>query len=286
MRFDQMPADWPNRRFARRIVCRPHDWCVLEMGQAAGTAPTLLMLHGAGGSGHSFRNLIPLLEARYHLVVPDLPGQGFTRSGNRMRLGLDGMAEDLARLCAAEGWQPDVIVGHSAGGAIALRMAECLPLCRVVGINAALGSFEGVAGVVFPAMARMLSLLPLVPQTVARLWGTQAKVASLLASTGSKIEAAGEAQYLSLVRDAAHIDGTLAMMAQWQLDGLLSRLPRLEVATLLLAGLVDTTVPAAVSQRAAARMPRAEVVTLPGLAHLMHEDAPEVVADALLRWLA
>jgi len=39
-------------------------------------APTLLLLHGFPSAGHMFRDLIPLLADRYHLVAADLPGFG------------------------------------------------------------------------------------------------------------------------------------------------------------------------------------------------------------------
>jgi pimeloyl-ACP methyl ester carboxylesterase len=39
-------------------------------------APTLLLLHGFPTSSHMFRNLIPLLADRFHIVAPDLPGFG------------------------------------------------------------------------------------------------------------------------------------------------------------------------------------------------------------------
>ena len=42
------------------------------------TAPVLLLLHGFPSSSHMFRNLIPLLSAKYHVIAPDLPGFGFT----------------------------------------------------------------------------------------------------------------------------------------------------------------------------------------------------------------
>src|SRR6266480_4403913 len=40
------------------------------------SAPTLLLLHGFPSSSHMFRDLIPLLAERYHLVAPDFPGFG------------------------------------------------------------------------------------------------------------------------------------------------------------------------------------------------------------------
>ena len=41
-------------------------------------AQTLLLLHGFPTSSHMFRDLIPLLSDRFHLVAPDLPGFGHT----------------------------------------------------------------------------------------------------------------------------------------------------------------------------------------------------------------
>lgn len=277
-----MPQGWPMRAQSRVIACAPHRWHV----QTIGDGPTLLLLHGAGGATHSWRALAPILARTHRVVMLDLPGQGFTRAGRRDRFGLDAMAEDIAALVAAEGWAPDAAIGHSAGGAIALRLAELAPLRAVIGINAALGGFEGLAGLMFPFLARSLSLAPLVPNLFARLSGTTERVRALIGSTGSRIDDEGIEFYRQLVARPAHVEGALAMMAQWRLDGLLARLPQIATPALLIAGMADRTVPPAVSQRAAARMPQARFAPVEGLGHLLHEEAPEAVAALLLPFLA
>jgi magnesium chelatase accessory protein len=278
---NSLPPDWPHRSEARQIRARPHDWCVIDHG----TGLQVLLLHGAGASGHSFRHLIPALSG-WRSIVPDLPGQGFTRAGSRTRFGIEPMAEDLATLLAQEGWQPEVVIGHSAGAALALQLSTLIPLRAVVGINAALGRFEGAAGFLFPLLARALSVTPFVPSVISRLWGTQSKVRSLLDNTGSPLDAAGVAQYLTLVRKAAHVDGTLGMMAQWRIDRLMARAPQLTVRTLLLATAGDRIVPPRISRQAAAMLPRADYLELPGLGHLAHEEDAGAIAGSINGWLA
>lgn len=275
----RVPPDWPMREASRAVHLRPHLWHVQVMGQG----PLLLLLHGAGASTHSWRALAPLLAPSFTLVMPDLPGQGFTRQGNRQRLGLDAMAEDLAALLADQGWAPHGIIGHSAGAALALRLTEGLASKPqgVVGINAALGNFEGLPGVVFPILARLLALNPLVPSIFARLAGGEAQVKRLLSSTGSTIDPAGRRLYERLVSDPAHVDGTLAMMAQWQLDGLIARMPGIPTPTLFLTGSTDRAVPPSCSRDAAARMPQARVEEFAGLGHLIHEEAAPVIAASI-----
>jgi pimeloyl-ACP methyl ester carboxylesterase len=45
--------------------------------------PTLLLLHGFPSSSHMFRNLIPLLSGRFHLIAPDLLGFGYSDAPDR-----------------------------------------------------------------------------------------------------------------------------------------------------------------------------------------------------------
>lgn len=282
MRAPAIPADWPFRTASRHVQSGPHLWHLQEMG----AGPTLLLLHGAGGASHSFRHLIPRLQADHRLLVLDLPGQGFSVMGHRARCNLDAIAADIAALAAQEQWPPFAIIGHSAGAAVALRLAELREVTAVVGINAALGGFEGVAGWLFPMLANILARLPLVPQLFSKLAGTPHQVRQLLASTGSRIEPEGEAQYLYLLRQPDHVAATLAMMAQWNLDGLLQRLPGQTTPCLLISAAADKAVPPEVSKRAAAAMQNARWINLPRFGHLVHEEAPDQVAGLIRDFLS
>lgn len=281
MRYPEDATNWPLTEHSRIILCRPHRWHV----QVAGRGPLLLLIHGAGGATQSWRGLFPMLARHFRVVALDLPGQGFTRIGARQRLGLDAMAEDIGTLLAQEGWQPHAIIGHSAGAAIALRMAmDDPPPGGVIGINAALGKFRGVAGWLFPLMAKVLALNPF---TAGMFTATAnaASVGRLLKGTGSTLDPEGEALYRRLAQDRGHVDATLSMMAQWDLDPLLAALPRIDLPVLLITGSRDIAVPPETSEAAARKLPDATVRSLEGLGHLAHEEAPEAVASEITLWL-
>ena len=280
------PSDWPNASLSRQSLCRPHRWHVQETGQGE----TILLLHGAGGSVHSFRDMIPMLAVRYRVVAVDLPGQGFTRLGARHRSGLREMSEDLAALCVQENWQPVAVVGHSAGAALALQLSKTLLSPRghspdIVGINAALDNFSGVAGTVFPVLAKVLATLPFTARIFSATAKNPTRIQSLIAGTGSDIGPEGLRCYHALVQDRDHADATLLMMSQWSLDDLLNDLPAITSRTLLIAAKNDKTVPWKVSERASSRIPDAQLITLEHLGHLAHEEAPELVVNDILQFL-
>jgi pimeloyl-ACP methyl ester carboxylesterase len=65
----------------RTAVVGDHHIFYREAGDPNQTS--LLLLHGFPSSSHMFRNLIPLLSERFHIVAPDLPGFGFSQSPAR-----------------------------------------------------------------------------------------------------------------------------------------------------------------------------------------------------------
>lgn len=250
-----------------------------------GSGPLVLLIHGAGGSTHSWAGLIPLLAQDHRVVAVDLPGQGFTRAGTKTRLSLANMAQDLLGLLHDQDWHPEMVIGHSAGGALALQLSSLLDHpTRVVGINAALEPFEGVAGWLFPAMAKMLALNPFTSVALTMGGSAMGRAQGLIRTTGSDIPDDSMRCYARLFSNRGHVDATLQMMAQWDVDLLTARLFTVSTPTLLIAGGKDPTVPPVVSKRAAQIMPNTDYAELAGLGHLAHEEAPDRVMETLTAW--
>jgi magnesium chelatase accessory protein len=275
------PEDWPLRAASRSVAAAPHRWHV----QVTGQGPDMLLLHGAGASAHSWHRLMSRLEDRFRLIAPDLPGHGYTRSP-RGRTSLPQVARDVARLMDEMEARPRIVVGHSAGGAIALEMARqgLLDLDRIVVVNGALEDFRGPAGVLFPMMARALAMNPLTGFFLSR-GSSVSQVRNIIGATGSDLDDAALGLYTRLIARRDHVEGTLAMMAQWSLKELNAALPQIRVPTLFVHGARDQAVRIAVAERAAAAMPEATLHTLPGVGHIAQEEAPDRVSEAILDYL-
>jgi pimeloyl-ACP methyl ester carboxylesterase len=93
--------------------------------------PTLLLLHGFPSSSHMFRDLIPLLADRFHIVAPDLPG--FGRSGRPTQNTFDHLAEVMGRFTDVIGLNHYALYVFDYGAPVGFRLALAQPE-RVTGI--------------------------------------------------------------------------------------------------------------------------------------------------------
>lgn len=272
--------DWPNRAASRFVDTARVRWHV----QIAGGGPVLLLLHGTGAATHSWRDLLPLLADRFTVVAPDLPGHGFTTGRPVGGLAMSAMARAVGELLATLGLAPDLVVGHSAGAAVGLRMVldgHVRPRA-LVGLNPALTPFPGLAARVFPTLARMLFLNPFAPHVVAGLVRGPGDAARFLAqATGSRIAPAGVDFYRRLFATSDHVAGALTMMAAWDLDTLARDLPRVDIPSLLIHGAADAAIPRSSVEQAAALIPGSRVEMLTGPGHLAHEERPAELATLI-----
>lgn len=279
--------DWPHREASRFVEAGGLRWHVQGFGDAPG-APTVLLLHGTGAATHSWRGLAPRLAGAFRVIAPDLPGHGFTDLPAPRGLSLPGMAESVGALLAALGCAPDLIVGHSAGAAIAARMVldgRCAPR-GLVGLNPAFVPFGGLPGQLFSPAARWLGGLTAAPRLFARVGASPVVLDRLLRGTGSEIGTDGRRAYATLVANPGHVAGALGMMGRWDLRPLERDLPRLPCPLLMVVGARDLTVPPDQAHAMQRRVPGSTVETLAGLGHLAHEERPDQVAARICAFAA
>jgi pimeloyl-ACP methyl ester carboxylesterase len=97
--------------------------------------PTLLLLHGFPSSSHQFRQLIPLLAERFHIVAPDLPGFGFTQvpDARGYVYSFDALAQTLEAFVDVLGFKRYAMYVFDYGAPVGLRLAVAHPE-RVTGL--------------------------------------------------------------------------------------------------------------------------------------------------------
>ena len=88
-------------------------------------APTVLLLHGFPTSSHMYRDLIPALADRYHVVAPDLPGFGFTDAPDRssFKYSFDHLAEVTERFTEVLGLSRYALYVFDYGAPVGFSLA-------------------------------------------------------------------------------------------------------------------------------------------------------------------
>jgi len=117
-------------------------------------APAVLLPHGYPCSSYEFRNLIPALADRWHLLAPDFPGFGYSGTPDPSRFGYDfnAYADFLESFLAHEGVGRFVIYLHDYGSQIGLRLAMRMP-DRIAGLVIQNGDiYEDVLGPKYEAI--------------------------------------------------------------------------------------------------------------------------------------
>jgi magnesium chelatase accessory protein len=277
--------DWPNRSASRFVEAGGLTWHVQVVGDITSARPVLLLVHGTGASTHSWRDVAPLLAEHFTLVMPDLPGHGFTSSPGASRMNLPDMARAIAALMDDLQLKPDLVVGHSAGVALLVRMCldQRITPRLLISLNGALLPFGGLAGVVFSPLAKFLAANPLAARFVAKRGESSQRVADVLEGTGSKLDDRGLELYRRLFASPGHVASALQMMAGWDLVPLQRELPRLTVPLLLVVASDDRAVAPETGITVRDRVPGARISYLRNVGHLAHEERPAEIAALIVR---
>jgi pimeloyl-ACP methyl ester carboxylesterase len=230
-----------------------------------GSGPALLLAHGAGGGIQGNFGLVLDDLARDHtLVGPHYPGAGGSPVATEP-LDLDDLADQLVAAALAAGQESFAVLGESLGSAVAVRIAARHPE-RVRALVLTAG---------FPVADPVLALAVRLVASLADAgrWDDVARLACLSCMSPADLAAIAPDEL-----DAA-VAGTLAGFPPGLLDhfDLVSRvdvradLGQVSAPTLVMAPTGDRLVLPESSHRLAAGIPGAQLIELPGAAHVLNE---------------
>ena len=248
-----------------------------------GSGDPLLLVHGLGGAAANWLALAPLLLPGRRVIVPELPGHGGSEPLPAAP-SLNAYADRLALLLD----EPAAVVGHSLGGAIALRLAirhpervRALVLAGSAGISS--GSRRArysltITGLLKPGKRiaphrRRVGQSALLKTIVFGRWG---------ASDPPALSAELAEAYLA--GPARHTDTVSAARALMRDDPRVD-LERVRCPTLLLWGARDHQLPIGDAFEYSRRL-RAPLRTIADCGHLLIAERPEACADAIEQFLS
>jgi len=248
-----------------------------------GSGDTVMLVHGLGGAAANWLALAPLLLPGRRVIVPELPGHGGS-DALPAAPSLNAYADRIALLLD----EPSAVVGHSLGGAIALRLAirhpervRALVLAGSAGISS--GSRRArysltITGLLKPGKRiapyrRSVGQSALLKTIVFGRWGA----ADPPALSTELVEA-------YLAGPARHTDTLSASRALIRDDPRVD-LERVRCPTLLLWGARDHQLPIGDAFDYARRL-HAPLRTIADCGHLLIAERPEACADAIQEFLS
>ena len=210
-RWSDRSANWPGAKRSQFWRVGRFVWHV----QRSGTGPKVLFLHGTGAASHSWAPLIAEIDDAFETIRIDLPGHGFTQSPRGFQPSLPNISKAVAELCSDMDLLPDIIVGHSAGAAIAIRLATKTQIKPrlLISVNGALQPFEGMMKLIAPATAKLAVFGGIAARMVSRNSTSDARVRRLVKGVGSDPDQIDTTCYSALLRTPGHVQGALKMMA-------------------------------------------------------------------------
>ncbi|MGD8243612.1 MAG: alpha/beta hydrolase [Anaerolineae bacterium] len=254
--------------------------------------PTLILLHGFGASVFSWREVMEPLGELGAVIAFDRPAFGLTERPLSWEEGANPYTPEaqvalVVGLMDALAVDTAVLVGHSAGGTVAVNAALTHPerFDALVLVDTAIYEGGGAPSWIRPLLRtpQLDRLGPLVARQIEvrgdafleRAWHDP-----------SKIDPADRDGYRKPLR-ADNWDRALWQLtkASYEPD-LVDRLGQITLPSLVISGDDDRVVPVESSIRLAEELPNAELVVIPNCGHVPHEECPAPVLDAMRAFLA
>ncbi len=239
----------------------------------SGDGPLVVLLHGWGSNAALFRPIARVMAQKYHVVAPDFPGCGGT-SEPPEPWGMDEYVDFASSFIASFGVDQAIVLGHSHGGRVAIRLATD-------------------PGLPFTVTKMILvDSAGIVPQ---RSWRYHARVKAFKAGKAVLRSAPVRAvaphaldqlqQAMGSTDYAAASPVMRASLVKVVNADLAPLLPAIKAETLLIWGEDDTATPLSDGQAMEAAIPGSGLVVLPRAGHFSFLDQPYTFAKVIESFL-
>jgi abhydrolase domain-containing protein 6 len=256
----------------------------LETGAAMEGRPTLVLLHGLMGSAATFLPFMNELDSNLHVIALDLPGAGLSERRADLAADLKSTTLCVAGVLDALELKKPIVLGHSHGGAIALRLAAKYPerLTSIALLAPAHPFFDEATEVIrfyLSLPGRIFAhTMPWFPQWI-QMMGLRRMAGPQSWDTPERL-----APYRENLRVPGTIAHLLKLIRTWHDDmaslGRLLRKP-LSTPTLVLWGACDRAVPVYTATELCSHLQQSELHVLPGVGHRPAEETPAKVAELI-----
>ncbi len=276
----------------RTVPAGDTSFLLRERGSGEGTP--VLLLHGVPESSTCWNALLPRLAVGRRVMAPDLPGLG--ASSYSGPYDVPSLVRQLVALLdeLVPGQRVDV-VGHDWGGSLALALtaAHADRVRRLVVANAPYRKVPLLRAPHIPFFT-----LPVAPEALFRLGGR--RVVEAMLDYGWKVRtplpAESRAEYAAAYTMPSTVRAMLGyyraatrprLVAALKRERRASRPPVHADKMMVLWGALDPVLPVSTGESVVRDLgPDCVMVTVPGAGHFVVEEAPDVVADVLLDFLA
>lgn len=261
-------------------------------GQDVIERPTLVALHGGPGFDHvQLKPALGPLRAHAQIVYVDLRGQGRSGRPPIETCTLEQTADDVAGLCGRLGIERPVVLGHSAGGFVALHLAVRHP--EVAGglvLCSTAPTLEPISdGEPAPSLADRAG--PEATEVAARLFGGDMSPDTMEAFARLVAPFYAGPAHMEVPLQLLPLSSFNAEVAQHFFRNLASqydlraRLGEIDVPTLVVGGGYDWVCPPAASRFLARSIPHAELLLLEEAGHFSFVEDPDRFREAVVAFL-
>lgn len=254
----------------------------------AGKGPALVLLQGLLASADAWRPCLPRLAENFSVYAVDCLGIGKSERVSGLDASLSAQADRMAKFLVGAGIGCADIVGTSHGGAVAMMLAARHPeTVRSLVLHAPANPFSNLSDSIVrfyltPVGRWFAYRVPHLPSRVQEL------ALSHMYGNGIPVRHEALENYMSSLRVPGTVQHVLRILDNWfsdmrELGSVLEKLR--DIPILLVWGTQDRAVSLESGRQLEKVLPHAEMVVLPGVGHLPHDEAPALFADTINAFL-